>query len=207
MLALVFLRYASKVKRREKAVARDLADLRRLAQELVASPRSQRLEGLFLGAVEKYHRLRGGDVAGAGGILELLIKSWGVHSEVSIRTEILMRFLQHYADTFSRRHIHQIAKTLGELIAEFARKEESDPQIMVLIGRLRTASNEDGRYYYQTALWCVEESSGKTAAKKLALDIGRWHFGRIRKGGRASIYDEQAINNDLSARVQYEATR
>lgn len=42
-------------------------------------------------------------------------------------------------------------------------------------------------------------NSNKVTAKQLVLTIGRWHFGKL-KNGKPTIYDEQAIQNDISVR-------
>ena len=42
-------------------------------------------------------------------------------------------------------------------------------------------------------------NSNKVTAKQLVLTIGRWYFGKLRDG-KPTIYDEQAIQNDISVR-------
>ncbi len=38
----------------------------------------------------------------------------------------------------------------------------------------------------------------KASSKKAALDAGRLYYGSMRKGGKLTIYDEQALANDIS---------
>jgi hypothetical protein len=55
---------------------------------------------------------------------------------------------------------------------------------------------------YNLALRVLDENPQEPRAKKLVLEIGRWNFGKLRKGKGATIYDEQAIHNDLKVREQ-----
>lgn len=43
------------------------------------------------------------------------------------------------------------------------------------------------------------EEALKGTDKKTALDMGRLYYASVRKGGVLTIYDEQAITNDLSS--------
>jgi hypothetical protein len=52
---------------------------------------------------------------------------------------------------------------------------------------------------YAMALRILEHHPSEPKAKQFVLDIGRWHFAKIR-GGKVTIYDEQAIQNDISVR-------
>jgi LPXTG-motif cell wall-anchored protein len=41
------------------------------------------------------------------------------------------------------------------------------------------------------------ENALKGSSKKNALEIGRLYYGSMRNGGKATIYDEQALSNDI----------
>jgi hypothetical protein len=55
---------------------------------------------------------------------------------------------------------------------------------------------------YVTALDLLAGNPRSTVAKQLALELGRWHFGIARPDGLVTIYDEQAIQNDILVRSQ-----
>jgi hypothetical protein len=53
---------------------------------------------------------------------------------------------------------------------------------------------------YALALEVLEKNPKQPKAKQFVLNIGRWHFGKLRKG-KVTIYDEQAIQNDIQVRI------
>ena len=55
---------------------------------------------------------------------------------------------------------------------------------------------------YNRVLEILADNPASSTAKQFVLTVGRWHFGKSRKGGKLSIYDEQRIQNDIFARVQ-----
>ncbi len=59
-------------------------------------------------------------------------------------------------------------------------------------------SDSGRQLIYNTTLEILEKDPGNYRAKQLILTVGRWHFGKLRKNGRPTIYDEQAILNDIS---------
>jgi len=52
---------------------------------------------------------------------------------------------------------------------------------------------------YNLALSALETHPSEPKSKQLVLKIGRYHFGKLR-GGKVTIYDEQAIQNDIQVR-------
>ncbi|MBH8575077.1 hypothetical protein I8752_19060 [Nostocaceae cyanobacterium CENA369] len=61
-----------------------------------------------------------------------------------------------------------------------------------------SGNNLSGRAYTKS-LEILEKNSNNINAKKFVLDVGRWHFGKLRSG-KVTIYDEQAIQNDIAVR-------
>jgi hypothetical protein len=55
---------------------------------------------------------------------------------------------------------------------------------------------------YDAALSILEAHPESTSARTFALSVGRWHFGRIRDDKKVTIYDEQAMQNDILVRSQ-----
>jgi hypothetical protein len=54
---------------------------------------------------------------------------------------------------------------------------------------------------YDKALYILESNPASSTAKQFVLTVGRWHFGKRRKDGHVTIYDEQRIQNDILARA------
>ncbi|MGA1601805.1 MAG: hypothetical protein ACO4CG_05910 [Prochlorothrix sp.] len=54
--------------------------------------------------------------------------------------------------------------------------------------------------FYNAALQILEENPGTISLKQYALDIGRWHYSLDRPDKKVTIYDEQAIQNDILVR-------
>jgi hypothetical protein len=54
---------------------------------------------------------------------------------------------------------------------------------------------------YNIALEAVESTNGAPGTKQLALKAGRLHYGALRPDGTLTVYDEQALQNDISART------
>jgi hypothetical protein len=69
-----------------------------------------------------------------------------------------------------------------------------------IVARLRFSA-PDLALLYQQSLDVVESSSGTPAAKELALRLGRLSYAAGRPDRRPTIYDEQAVANDIAMRA------
>jgi hypothetical protein len=58
----------------------------------------------------------------------------------------------------------------------------------------------DSQFFYNSALDLIISHSGDTSVKVFALNIGRWHYSLKREDRKPTIYDEQAIQNDINTR-------
>ena len=56
------------------------------------------------------------------------------------------------------------------------------------------------QWFYESVLKMVQSRPGDSDLAVLALDAGRWHLGRSRPDGNVTLYDEQAIQNDITVR-------
>ncbi|OZH52540.1 hypothetical protein AFK68_23755 [Hydrocoleum sp. CS-953] len=72
---------------------------------------------------------------------------------------------------------------------------------MQCVTHIMLLSESERQRIYDTALEILQDNPASSTAKQFVLTIGRWHFGKSRKGGKPSIYDEQRIQNDILARV------
>lgn len=64
----------------------------------------------------------------------------------------------------------------------------------------RRSQRKGRKAAYDAALAEVAASKGDSAKKVAALEAGRRYYGGLRQDGAPTIYDEQAINNDINAR-------
>ena len=58
----------------------------------------------------------------------------------------------------------------------------------------------DSQQFYSLALDLVITHKGNQNVKVFALDLGRWHYSLQRPDKKPTIYDEQAIQNDITTR-------
>lgn len=61
-------------------------------------------------------------------------------------------------------------------------------------------SSETALLFYNIVLEVLQKNSSHIPLKKYVLEVGRWKCG-IERGGSVTIYDEQAIQNDILVRT------
>jgi hypothetical protein len=69
-----------------------------------------------------------------------------------------------------------------------------------IVGRL-SLSATDLAMLYQRSLDAVQSSKGAPTAKELALRLGRLSYAAGRPDKRPTVYDEQAVANDIAMRA------
>jgi hypothetical protein len=65
-----------------------------------------------------------------------------------------------------------------------------------------TSTPAEAMWLYQRTLEAISMSAGEPALKLLALQVGRIAHGKARPDGRVTVYDEQAMANDIAARIR-----
>jgi hypothetical protein len=91
--------------------------------------------------------------------------------------------------------LHQVLKNVGD-------DEESVARFQRLSGPVLTLSSPpEAQWLYARALELVRERKGLSTSKALALYIGRHSYSAGRPDRTPTVYDEQAIANDIAARV------
>lgn len=108
---------------------------------------------------------------------------------------------RHFAGERSRANSRDAAE---RLIAQLAGAIQSEHSNRELHGQLLSAAGQSASIaarVYSLALECVEASRGGSAARQFALASGRLAYGLKRKGGKPTVYDEQAIFNDIDSRA------
>lgn len=71
----------------------------------------------------------------------------------------------------------------------------------LLRGRTDEAGRRKREADYEAALRALADAPTDPAKRIAALDAGRAHYGGLRPNGAPTIYDEQALANDISART------
>ncbi|MCA9220030.1 MAG: hypothetical protein KDA71_06860 [Planctomycetales bacterium] len=87
-----------------------------------------------------------------------------------------------------------IARLVSAIQSEHSNRELHE-QLLAVAGH----SSAIAARVYSLALQCVEASRGGSAARQFALSAGRLAYGLKRKRGRPTVYDEQAIANDIES--------
>jgi hypothetical protein len=98
-----------------------------------------------------------------------------------------------------------LGRWFADLIASAAKNHEVQERFVGLFGRLKPRpASLDAAQLYHLALAQVELLKGSPGSKALALFLGRTSYSASRPGRTPTIYDEQAINNDIYARCPSE---
>lgn len=130
-------------------------------------------------------------------IVELLVQIGRVPADTASRDE-LMRLL------FSGQISFNLQPKVVAWVSNLLRDGVGDPS------RLATASTIVARLWfsapdlaslYQQSLEVVQSSKGAPAAKELALRLGRLSYAAGRPDRRPTVYDEQAVANDIAMRA------
>jgi hypothetical protein len=83
-------------------------------------------------------------------------------------------------------------KSIRDLVFDYAKKT-----ITISVTRPNEASSKE---MYEASLEILSEHPEQLPLRQYALEVGRWHFGIQRPGRKVTIYDEQAIQNDIAVR-------
>lgn len=99
--------------------------------------------------------------------------------------------------------IHLEQTQLSRLLLEL-RKSPLDTsaqnEFLWFIQAARFLRPEQSLRFYNLALKTLAENPGDTRAKTFALEVGRWHYSLQRSDRKLTIYDEQALQNDILVR-------
>jgi len=93
----------------------------------------------------------------------------------------------------------QLMRRVHEAFATCAENRSSLNTVMNILRALAIRANQR-QWLYDRTLDLLQRTPSSAALAVLALEVGRWHLGRSRPGGAVTIYDEQAIQNDMAVR-------
>lgn len=96
----------------------------------------------------------------------------------------------------AQKNARDTVSTLGRLLDQRPVDESIHAELETIASKFPVLADT----VYRMALCAVESSRGAPAAKRFALSVGRRAYGSKRSNGRPTIYDEQAIQNDIGAR-------
>jgi hypothetical protein len=103
--------------------------------------------------------------------------------------------------TFAREDRAALLRWFGDLAFAAGRDAPAYARFSELLPRVKPPlTSVEARWFYDLSLRNVELLKGAPRAKALALQLGRSSYSAERADRRPTIYDEQAINNDISAR-------
>jgi hypothetical protein len=108
-------------------------------------------------------------------------------------------FIVHFCAGLLPDIIIELVTTLGVLVAGL-RNEGRPVNLVFYCAKALRLSEAHLKYLYETGLSAVTSSLGAPLAKTQALELGRLYYSTLRKDGTLTIYDEQAIANDIATR-------
>ena len=116
---------------------------------------------------------------------------------------VLAGFLlyRHFAAERAKAAARESAARLLSRLASAINEDHSNRELHGQILAAAGCSADAAARAYRLALDCVEASHGSGAARQFALSAGRLAHGMRRKGGQPTVYDEQAIANDIDSRA------
>ncbi|KKD39520.1 MAG: hypothetical protein WAN66_11490 [Limnoraphis robusta] len=126
-------------------------------------------------------------------------KIWRLARELAENQLIILN--KKYKISFDKQQEEKIFKLLKtNLFNEINNREiRSDIVLMFyLIGEIQPSETKN---MYDMALKMLEENPNSKEMKTLALDLGRLHYCVNRGTNTLSLYDEQAIQNDIITRM------
>lgn len=140
-----------------------------------------------------------------GGYYDRILKICEKNSSYIKVWQLLGEVIQRLNTSFGtnesgKRHRSNTFKLLADsLFKEFKNQpiREKILSLIHLVGGLTQAETQD---LYNTSLKVLEANSSSQEAKMLVLDLGRLHYSILRPDKKPTIYDEQAIQNDLIVR-------
>jgi len=74
------------------------------------------------------------------------------------------------------------------------------PEVIMTCLRGMPIATNQRQWFYERVLEQVQRSPDSSNSAILALEVGRWHLGATRPDGKVTVYDEQAIQNDIVVR-------
>jgi hypothetical protein len=163
----------------------DLGSVRQELSALLAAPP--------VGVVENF--------MATGGWFELAIPALNRLSQSSEDAFLLEGYFRAF--TFCGGQQAKVLQFLFSMLSEAMTKSRQQELFKSLASHVLVSSSPaEARWLYDRALELLRAQNGSTGSKDLALYVGRHAYSAGRPGRRPTVYDEQAIANDIAARVR-----
>lgn len=123
------------------------------------------------------------------------VKAWQLLGEVVKRLNL------YFGITISgKRNRANTFRLLADSLLKEFKNQLIRERILSLIHLVSGITQAETKDLYNTSLNILEANSSSQEAKMLVLDLGRLHYSILRLDKKPTIYDEQAIQNDIIVR-------
>ena len=99
---------------------------------------------------------------------------------------------------------HELTQTIGRKSLALLIRNPLDTvvqgKVIRILDQCPALKVAETKAVYEAALDILANNPSNPTAKQFVLNVGRWHFGRSRPDKRPTVYDEQAIQNDILVR-------
>ena len=126
-------------------------------------------------------------------------KIWRLAREVAENQIIILN--KKYKLEFEKQQEEEIFKLLKTNLFNEINNREIRSDIVLMFYLIGEIKPEETKKMYNMALQMLEENPKSKDMKTLALDVGRLHYCVHRGTNTLSVYDEQAIQNDILTRM------
>jgi hypothetical protein len=123
------------------------------------------------------------------------VKVWQLLGEVIKKLNISFGI-----DVDGKRQRSNTFRFLADSLFKEFKNQPIRERILSLIHLLSGIGQAETQELYNTSLKILESNSSSQEAKMLVLDLGRLHYSFLRLDKKPTIYNEQAIQNDIIVR-------
>jgi len=123
------------------------------------------------------------------------VKVWQLLGEVVQRLNMSFGI-----NASGKRHKSNTFRLLTDSLFKEFKNQPIRERILSLIHLISGITQAETQDLYNTSLKALEANSSSQEAKMLVLDLGRLHYSVLRPDKKPTIYDEQAIQNDIIVR-------
>jgi hypothetical protein len=125
------------------------------------------------------------------------VKAWQMLHEVIQKLKLAFE-----VDLTGKRNKAKTFRFLADSLLKEFTNELIRERIVASIHLLSGLTQAETQDLYNTALKILEKHPSSQEAKVLVLDLGRLHYSVLRPNKTPTIYDEQAIQNDIIVRAK-----
>ncbi len=140
-----------------------------------------------------------------GGYYDRILKICEKNSSNPKSWQLLMEVIQKLNISFGintngKRNRSKTFRLLADSLFKEFQNQPIREQTLSLINLVSGITQSETQDLYSTSLEILEANSNSQEAKMLVLELGRLHYSILRPHKKPTIYDEQAIHNDIIVR-------